>query len=66
LAAGSVKTDCTAVAALGPNAGSGTHFLPNPLVRITTAGIYEGVRLGPRCLEWILCVGRGDSRPVVV
>ena len=62
-AAGSAESDGTAAAALGPKAGSGIHFPPNPLVRIAATGVWEGVGLGSRSFERILCVGRGDSWP---
>ena len=60
-AAGSAESDGTAAAALGPKARSGIHFPPNPLVGSTATGVWEGVGLGLRCLEWILCKRRGDS-----
>ena len=53
LAAGSAETD-GAAAALGPKVRSGIHFLPNPLVGNAATGVWEGVGLGLRCLEWIL------------
>ena len=62
-AAGSAESDGTAAAALGPKAGSGIHFPPNPLVRIAATGVWEGVGPGLGHLEWILCVGQGDSWP---
>jgi len=53
----------TAAAALDPKADLGLAILPNPLVVIARIDIGAGVGPSLGRLEWILCVGRGDSRP---
>ena len=53
----------TAVAALDPKADLGLAILPNPLIGIGRIDIGAGVGPGLGRLEWILCIGRGDSRP---
>ena len=52
------QVNLTAPAALGSKADLGIALPTNPLVEIVGAGVWEGVRLGSRRLEWILCVGR--------
>jgi hypothetical protein len=57
------QVNLTALAALGSKADLGIALPTNPLVGIALEGVWEGVGPGLGHLEWILCVGRGDSRP---
>ena len=57
------QVNLTAPAALGSKADLGIALPTNPLVGIALEGVWEGVGPGLGHLEWILCIGRGDSRP---
>ena len=60
LAAGSAETDRTAAAALGPKAGLGIHFPPNPLVELRLQAYGQGLDL-VRCLSSGYCVWGGAT-----